>query len=37
MNTLGIASYYQVLLKGVTIVEIIWLDCVYQKRKREAV
>lgn len=37
MNMLGIASYYQVLLKGVTIVSIIWLDCFYQKRKREAV
>lgn len=37
MNTLAIASYYQVMLKGVAIVGIIWLDCFYQKRKREAV
>jgi len=37
VNMLGIASYYQVLLKGVTIVGIIWLDCFHRKRKREAV
>jgi len=37
MNMLGITSYYQVLLKGVAIVTIIWLDCFANKRKREAV
>jgi ribose transport system permease protein len=37
MNMLGIASYYQVLLKGAVIVTIIWLDCFNQKVKREAV
>jgi len=37
MNMLGITSYYQVLLKGAAIVSIIWLDCFYQKRKRELV
>lgn len=37
MNMLGIASYYQVLLKGAAIVTIIWLDCFNQKLKREAV
>jgi len=37
MNMLGITSYYQVLLKGAAIVTIIWLDCFYQKRKRELV
>ncbi len=37
MNMLGIASYYQVLLKGAAIVTIIWLDCFNQKLRREAV
>ena len=37
MNMLGITSYYQVLLKGAAIVAIIWLDCFYQKLKREVV
>ena len=37
MNMLSITSYYQVLVKGAVIVGIIWLDCFYQKRKREAV
>jgi len=37
MNMLGIASYYQVMLKGAAIVTIIWLDCFNQKLKREAV
>lgn len=37
MNMLGIASYYQVLLKGAAIVTIIWLDCFNQKLKRETV
>jgi ribose transport system permease protein len=37
MNMLGIASYYQVLLKGAAIVSIIWLDCYNQKVKRETV
>jgi ribose/xylose/arabinose/galactoside ABC-type transport system permease subunit len=37
MNMLGIASYYQVLLKGAVIVTIIWLDCFNQKVKRETV
>jgi len=37
MNMLGIASYYQVLLKGAVIVSIIWLDCFNQKVKRETV
>jgi len=37
MNMRGIASYYQVLLKGAVIVAIIWLDCFNQKVKREAV
>jgi ribose transport system permease protein len=37
MNMLGITSYYQVMLKGAVIVAIIWLDCFYQKRKREFV
>lgn len=37
MNMLGIASYYQVLLKGAAIVSIIWLDCFNQKVRREAV
>jgi ribose transport system permease protein len=37
MNMLGIASYYQVLLKGAAIVSIIWLDCFNQKVKRETV
>ncbi len=37
MNMLTIESYYQVLLKGVVIVAIIWLDCFAQKRKREFV
>ena len=35
MNMLTITSYYQVLLKGVVIVAIIWLDCYAQKRRRE--
>ncbi|HYW82679.1 MAG TPA: ABC transporter permease [Spirochaetia bacterium] len=35
MNMLTITSYYQVLLKGVVIVGIIWLDCFAQKRRRE--
>ena len=37
MNMLGISSYIQILLKGSVIVGIIWMDCFYQKRKREAV
>lgn len=37
MNMLRITSYYQVFLKGVVIVAIIWLDCFVQKRKREKV
>ena len=37
MNMLGISSYIQILLKGSVIVGIIWLDCFYQKRKRETV
>jgi ribose transport system permease protein len=37
MNMLNITSYYQVMLKGAVIVAIIWLDCFYQKRKREFV
>ena len=37
MNMLGITSYYQILLKGVVIVGIIWMDCFYRKRKRELV
>jgi len=37
MNMLGITSYIQILLKGAVIVGIIWMDCFYQKRKRELV
>ena len=37
MNMLGISSYIQILLKGAVIVGIIWMDCFYQKRKRELV
>jgi len=37
MNMLAIRSYYQVLLKGLVIVAIIWLDCFAQKRRREFV
>ena len=37
MNMLGISSYIQILLKGAVIVGIIWMDCFYQKRKRETV
>ncbi len=37
MNMLNITSYYQVLLKGMAIVTIIWMDCYSNKRKREAV
>jgi ribose transport system permease protein len=37
MNMLCITSYYQVMLKGIVIVAIIWLDCFTQKRKREFV
>lgn len=37
MNMLGITSYIQTLLKGAVIVGIIWMDCFYQKRKREMV
>lgn len=37
MNMLGISSYIQILLKGGVIVSIIWMDCFYQKRKRELV
>ena len=37
MNMLGITSYIQILLKGAVIVAIIWMDCFYQKRKRELV
>lgn len=37
MNMLGISSYIQILLKGAVIVGIIWMDCFYQKRKRESV
>jgi ribose transport system permease protein len=37
MNMLGIASYYQVMLKGAVIVAIIWVDCFNQKLKRETV
>lgn len=37
MNMLGITSYIQMLLKGAVIVGIIWMDCFYQKRKRELV
>jgi ribose transport system permease protein len=37
MNMLSITSYYQVMLKGAVIVAIIWMDCFYQKRKREFV
>lgn len=37
MNMLGISSYIQILLKGSVIVGIIWMDCFYQKRKRELV
>jgi ribose transport system permease protein len=37
MNMLNITSYYQVMLKGAVIVAIIWMDCFYQKRKRELV
>ena len=37
MNMLGITSYIQILLKGSVIVGIIWMDCFYQKRKRELV
>jgi len=35
MNMLGIASYYQVMLKGAVIVGIIWLDCFANKRRRD--
>jgi ribose transport system permease protein len=37
MNMLGITSYYQVMLKGVVIVGIIWMDCFASKRRREFV
>ena len=37
MNMLGISSYVQILLKGAVIVGIIYMDCFYQKRKRELV
>ncbi len=37
MNMLGIDSYYQLLLQGMMIVFIIWLDCFARKLKREAV
>ena len=37
MNMLGISSYIQILLKGSVIVGIIWMDCFYQKRRRELV
>ena len=37
MNMLGISSYVQILLKGSAIVGIIYMDCFYQKRKRELV
>ena len=37
MNMLGISSYIQILLKGSVIVGIIWMDCFYQKHKRELV
>jgi ribose transport system permease protein len=37
MNMLGIPAFVQWLLKGVVIVSIIWMDCFYQKRKRELV
>ena len=37
MNMLGISSYIQILLKGAVIVAIIWMDCFYQKRRRELV
>ena len=37
MNMIGIDSYYQLLLQGIMIVFIIWLDCYGRKRKREEV
>ncbi len=37
MNMLGISSYIQILLRGIVIVAIIWLDCFGRKRKRELV
>ncbi len=37
MNMLNITSYYQVLLKGMVIVAIIWMDCFVNKRRREFV
>jgi ABC-type xylose transport system permease subunit len=37
MNMLGIPAFVQWLLKGVVIVGIIWMDCFYQKRRRELV
>jgi len=37
MNMIGISSYIQILLRGVVIVGIIWLDCFGRKRKRELV
>jgi len=37
MNILGIGSYIQMLLQGIVIVAILWLDCFGRKRKREAV
>lgn len=37
MNMLDISSYIQILLRGIVIVGIIWLDCYGRKRKRELV
>lgn len=37
MNILGISSYVQMLLQGVMIVLILWLDCFGRKIKRETV
>ena len=37
MNTLKVTSYVQLLIQGIVIVAILWLDCFGLKRKREAV
>lgn len=37
MNMLSVQPYWQVLIQGIVIVLIIWLDCYGRKRKREKV